>query len=388
MLGLPDEPPPPPLEAPGEEREGLDPLVRGGLAHALLESIDFARPEPPDAEAVAALAERHGVAVTADDVEDLRAIVGAFARSPLCERLAAADARPPRGRLRVLARAGRRRLARQRLRRRDRDRARRRPPDRRLQDRPPGRRRPRRGARPRLRDPARRLRARRAARRRPAGRRRLLLPRAAGRARRARLHGRRRRRARSSRSSRSPAACSTSATRSPTARTASSAPPARAAARCARTPRSAPWRPPAPARHRTAPRRRRAPWPAAAGRRSAPDRWGERRRSMTALSSAAEEQHDVGQPQPDEQDHHARERAVGGLVGREVRDVDEERERGEHRREHAEHRPRGDPLEAADLDVGRREVDDGVDQDHRQHARPASARSARSRPWCRRARSG
>ena len=92
VLGLPEEPPPPPLEATGDEREGLDPLVRGGLAHALLESIDFARPEPPDAETVAALAERHGVAVTADDVEDLRAIVGAFARSPLCERLAAADA--------------------------------------------------------------------------------------------------------------------------------------------------------------------------------------------------------------------------------------------------------------------------------------------------------
>ena len=71
---------------------GLDPLVRGGLAHSLLESIDFARPEPPDAEAVAALAERHGVPVSADDVEDLRAIVGAFARSPLCERLAGAEA--------------------------------------------------------------------------------------------------------------------------------------------------------------------------------------------------------------------------------------------------------------------------------------------------------
>ncbi|HKG66247.1 MAG TPA: UvrD-helicase domain-containing protein, partial [Solirubrobacteraceae bacterium] len=90
VLGLPDEPPPPPLEAPEEERAGLDPLVRGGLAHALLESLDFGRPEPPDAETVAALAARHGVAVTAADVEDLRAIVGAFARSPLCERLAAA----------------------------------------------------------------------------------------------------------------------------------------------------------------------------------------------------------------------------------------------------------------------------------------------------------
>jgi ATP-dependent helicase/nuclease subunit A len=92
VLGLPAAPPPPPSEAPEEERTGLDALVRGGLAHALLEDLDFARPEPPDAEAVAALAERHGIEVTAGDVEDLRAIVGAFARSPLCERLAAASA--------------------------------------------------------------------------------------------------------------------------------------------------------------------------------------------------------------------------------------------------------------------------------------------------------
>jgi ATP-dependent exoDNAse (exonuclease V) beta subunit len=90
VLGLPSEEPPP-LPGPAEEpRAGLDPLVRGGLAHALLEDLDFARPEPPDAEAVAALAARHGVEPTADDVEDLRAIVGAFARSPLCGRLAAA----------------------------------------------------------------------------------------------------------------------------------------------------------------------------------------------------------------------------------------------------------------------------------------------------------
>ena len=91
VLGLPAEPPPPP-ETPQQERTGLDPLVRGGLAHALLEDIDFARPEPPAADAVSGLAARHGVAVTEGDVEDLRAIVGAFARSPLAERLAAATA--------------------------------------------------------------------------------------------------------------------------------------------------------------------------------------------------------------------------------------------------------------------------------------------------------
>ena len=90
VLGLPAEPPPPPLEAPQEARTGLDPLVRGSIAHTLLETLDFAAPEPPAAEAVAELAARHGVEVTAADVEDLREIVGAFARSPLCERLAGA----------------------------------------------------------------------------------------------------------------------------------------------------------------------------------------------------------------------------------------------------------------------------------------------------------
>jgi ATP-dependent exoDNAse (exonuclease V) beta subunit len=92
VLGLPDEPPPPPVPQAEEAHAGLDPLVRGGLAHALLETIEFARPQPPDGESVAALAARRGVPVTPADVEDLRAIVGAFARSPLCERLAAAEA--------------------------------------------------------------------------------------------------------------------------------------------------------------------------------------------------------------------------------------------------------------------------------------------------------
>src|SRR5829696_306615 len=93
VLGLPPEPvPPPPPDAPAEARTGLDPLVRGGIAHALLESLDFAAPEPPAAEEVAAQVARSGVQVSGADVEDLREIVGAFARSPLCERLAAATA--------------------------------------------------------------------------------------------------------------------------------------------------------------------------------------------------------------------------------------------------------------------------------------------------------
>jgi ATP-dependent exoDNAse (exonuclease V) beta subunit len=92
VLGLPEEPAPPPLTVPEEPHTGLDPLVRGSLAHALLETLDFRRPVPPAAEAVAALAARNGVEVTDADVADLREIVGAFARSPLCERLAGAAA--------------------------------------------------------------------------------------------------------------------------------------------------------------------------------------------------------------------------------------------------------------------------------------------------------
>jgi ATP-dependent exoDNAse (exonuclease V) beta subunit len=89
VLGLAPEPLPPPLEpTPGEER--LDPRVRGSLVHAMLERLDFKRPETPPADDVRALADRFRVELGSDDVEDIRALVGAFAASPLCERLAAA----------------------------------------------------------------------------------------------------------------------------------------------------------------------------------------------------------------------------------------------------------------------------------------------------------
>jgi hypothetical protein len=83
----------PPVEAPpavrDEEVEGLAPLVRGTLAHVLLERLDFARPDPPDPAPVAA---EHGVVLDAAAAEDLRELVAAFAASPLCARLAAAHA--------------------------------------------------------------------------------------------------------------------------------------------------------------------------------------------------------------------------------------------------------------------------------------------------------
>ena len=51
------EPPPRRRDAaPPRRAAALDPRVRGSIVHALLEELDFARPAPPDAEAVRALA--------------------------------------------------------------------------------------------------------------------------------------------------------------------------------------------------------------------------------------------------------------------------------------------------------------------------------------------
>jgi hypothetical protein len=100
VLGLPREAPPP-LPAgdeggvDGGEEGGvdeiaapprLDPRVRGTLVHLLLEELDFARPRPPEAPEVLAL----GVDLAPEEVEDIRGLTGAFSRSPLCARLAAA----------------------------------------------------------------------------------------------------------------------------------------------------------------------------------------------------------------------------------------------------------------------------------------------------------
>jgi RecB family exonuclease len=93
VLGLPRETPPPPGEAAADKAEvaaGLDPRVRGTIVHVLLESLDFARPAAPAAEQVAALSRSIGAEPSVAEIEDIRALVGAFAGSPLCARLAAA----------------------------------------------------------------------------------------------------------------------------------------------------------------------------------------------------------------------------------------------------------------------------------------------------------
>jgi ATP-dependent helicase/nuclease subunit A len=80
-------------DAAGGEATGVTPLdgrIRGTLVHQLLERLDFARPAPPGADQVRALAASHELELDPEHVEDIIAQVAAFARSPLCDRLAQA----------------------------------------------------------------------------------------------------------------------------------------------------------------------------------------------------------------------------------------------------------------------------------------------------------
>jgi ATP-dependent helicase/nuclease subunit A len=73
------------------EIEALPPTVRGSIAHALLERLDFAQPETPATEDVAALVESYREPVRDHEVAEIAELVAGFARSPLRERIAAAD---------------------------------------------------------------------------------------------------------------------------------------------------------------------------------------------------------------------------------------------------------------------------------------------------------
>ena len=92
VLGLPrvSAPPPDETEEVPAELAPLEGRIRGSLVHQLLEELDFARPAPPGADAVLALAAGHGLELEPAQVEDIRGQVAAFAASPLCARLAAA----------------------------------------------------------------------------------------------------------------------------------------------------------------------------------------------------------------------------------------------------------------------------------------------------------
>ncbi len=71
---------------------GLDLMTRGTLVHELLEDLDFHRPGPPTDQAIAAVAAENDVELTAAEAADVARLVEAFARSPLCRRLAQAHA--------------------------------------------------------------------------------------------------------------------------------------------------------------------------------------------------------------------------------------------------------------------------------------------------------
>ncbi|MBX5470358.1 MAG: UvrD-helicase domain-containing protein [Thermoleophilaceae bacterium] len=94
--GEPEAPPAPVADAGGGPQRGggLSPLLRGTIVHELLERLDFTRPAPPAREAVAQLVRAHGAEPTESAVAELRALVEAFATSPLCARLGARGARP------------------------------------------------------------------------------------------------------------------------------------------------------------------------------------------------------------------------------------------------------------------------------------------------------
>jgi ATP-dependent helicase/nuclease subunit A len=82
--GLPD------VEAPRGGGEGA--AARGVVVHTLLEHFDFAAPREPGRDEVAAAAAAAGVALgPAGELAATAALAGAFARSPLCARLAAAS---------------------------------------------------------------------------------------------------------------------------------------------------------------------------------------------------------------------------------------------------------------------------------------------------------
>lgn len=73
----------------GRRAGEVDPRVRGRIVHSILESVDFARPAPPDAAAVAAAAERAGAALSDAEACALAGLVAGLLRSDLAERLAA-----------------------------------------------------------------------------------------------------------------------------------------------------------------------------------------------------------------------------------------------------------------------------------------------------------
>lgn len=66
----------------------LDPRVRGRIVHSLLERLDFSKPDPPDASAVAAEAARAGTRLADAEAQGIARLVAGFLGSELRTRLA------------------------------------------------------------------------------------------------------------------------------------------------------------------------------------------------------------------------------------------------------------------------------------------------------------
>ncbi|MEJ7891944.1 MAG: UvrD-helicase domain-containing protein [Solirubrobacteraceae bacterium] len=86
-LGLPPVKPPPAVD-PAPPR--IDLRTRGSLVHELLEDFDFSAPQAPSADAIDAVAAAADTELTDAERTDVAGLVEAFARSPLCARLAQA----------------------------------------------------------------------------------------------------------------------------------------------------------------------------------------------------------------------------------------------------------------------------------------------------------
>jgi ATP-dependent exoDNAse (exonuclease V) beta subunit len=77
-----------PIAAP---TEGITPLLRGTIVHQLLERVDMRAPETPDADAIERSLRGHGSPAEPEEIEWIATLIEGFVRSPLRERIAAAQ---------------------------------------------------------------------------------------------------------------------------------------------------------------------------------------------------------------------------------------------------------------------------------------------------------
>ncbi len=83
VLALPDIEPP-----AAHANDGVAAASRGVIVHALLEQVDFAAPDAPAFERIVRLAGAAGLSLSEQDMQEIAALAGALALSPLSRRLA------------------------------------------------------------------------------------------------------------------------------------------------------------------------------------------------------------------------------------------------------------------------------------------------------------